>query len=99
MILALLIATAAVGPADWACANNLIEKNYSAKFTSGQLAGRIVDECMPDFDRDADPLWKESLADLSAAEAQYTVDKLEFLIDVQEKLEKRRRAAAIPLKR
>jgi hypothetical protein len=101
-VLLLLFALAAVEPeanqpADWSCADPLVQKNYAQRVPVRDLARRIADECaVPYRPR---PIQKSSDEVFESMEQTTYRTKAEiFVLDIESKILKARRRDAIPLK-
>lgn len=91
------------GPADWGCAEPLIERNYSRPIESRQLALRIADECV----RPYEPRPAPSEAEGASPEAAQIFDSLDrthyghllsiFVSEIEGRILRARRREAIPL--
>lgn len=98
MLVAMLLAAQAAQPspepANWECADRLIERNYAQRFTARELGRRIAEECMRPFQPpQAVPYQVQN------ARIMYNLQAQDFLRDVQSAIESRRLRARIRLNR
>ena len=85
-----------VDPADWECAQPLIDRNFRRDIDAEQLALRIADECTRPFEPrqindEADRVFE------GMARTTYRYQTSTFKLDIEQRIQQARRRVAIPL--
>lgn len=90
-----------VDPTDWACAEPLVQRNYSRTINARDLALRIADECVRPFEYRHRALAGEAEGAASIMESQartiYGYRQSIFVSQIEARILQARRRNAIPL--
>ncbi|WP_409019522.1 hypothetical protein [Brevundimonas vesicularis] len=105
ILAALVVQTAplegSADPADWACAEPLVQRNYSRTIDARDLALRIADECVRSFEYRHRALAGEAEVAASIMESQartlYSYRQSIFVSQIEGRILQARRRDAIPL--